>query len=59
MQSEHAARSLFSGLNSVPDRCRNDARLAGRFGFDHATVEVCAAGAEGDARLPAAGCSPI
>jgi cobalt-zinc-cadmium efflux system protein len=40
-------------------RRRIKARLAEAFGFDHATVEVCAAGAMPDPRLPAAGCSPI
>jgi hypothetical protein len=44
-----------------PDTARRriKARLAERFGFDHATVEVCAAGEAHATRLPAAGCSPI
>jgi cobalt-zinc-cadmium efflux system protein len=35
------------------------ARLAERFGFDHATVETCAEPEAVIARLPATGCKPI
>jgi cobalt-zinc-cadmium efflux system protein len=35
------------------------ARLADRFGFDHATVETCAEPEDTSARLPATGCKPI
>jgi cobalt-zinc-cadmium efflux system protein len=40
-------------------RLRIKARLAERFGIDHATVEVCAEDGTAAPRLPAAGCSPI
>ncbi len=41
-------------------RRRIKARLAGTFGFDHATVEICVDGGEpAHGRLPAAGCASI
>jgi cobalt-zinc-cadmium efflux system protein len=41
-------------------RLRIKERLAGTFGFDHATVEICVDGGEpANARLPAAGCASI
>ncbi|MFO1141933.1 MAG: cation diffusion facilitator family transporter [Amaricoccus sp.] len=47
---------IREGGDAEAARRRTKARLAERFGVDHATVEVLAAA---EARLPAAGCAPI
>jgi cobalt-zinc-cadmium efflux system protein len=49
---------LAPGADAEAIRGRIKARLAARFGFDHATVELLHPG-EGEGRLPRSACAPI